>query len=200
MLFRSEDKKYSYAKNIADNANRLENLLNNLLDMSKYTADKIFVNFKEVDLDKLVKNIIDECNSLYLINKTININYISKNELLIIADKERISQVLRNLFFNAIKFTPSGGNIEVVIKTSEKMLHFSLIDSGIGIPSEELLEIFEAFSQSSRTKTRAGGTGLGLSIVKKIIDAHYGKVWATNNTTQGATFHFAIPLVQDERV
>lgn len=104
--------------------------------------------------------------------------------------------MLRNLFFNAIKFTSDGGDIRITAEVENNLMHFSLTDSGIGIPEEELLEIFEPFTQSSRTKTKAGGTGLGLSISKQIINAHHGEIWATNNATQGASFHFTVPVDQ----
>ena len=189
-----ENKKYNYAVEISNNAKRLQKLLDNLLDLSKLNNHKIKVNFRPIDLNDILINIINECTSLYLNKKHIDITYDSSNKMIVSGDKEKIEQVLRNIFFNAIKFTPNGGFIKANIKIKNNNVYFSLADSGVGIPNEDLLEIFEPFSQSSRTKNNAGGTGLGLSISKQIIDLHGGKIWAENNIKHGATIHFTIPL------
>ncbi len=112
------------------------------------------------------------------------------------ADKERIGQVLRNLFVNAIKFSPDHGVIKASIALLNDKYHFSLTDEGIGIPKDELETIFDSFIQSSRTKTGAGGTGLGLSICRQIVESHHGKIWAENNAGDGSSFHFIIPTAK----
>ncbi|MEK6734650.1 MAG: ATP-binding protein [Pseudomonadota bacterium] len=193
-----EKKKYKYIQHIAENAKRLENLINSILDMSKFIADKMQVNLKEIDLNELVENIIEECNILYLTNKNIKINYIPKPDCIALADEEEMGKVLRNLFFNAIKFTPNNGTIDASLVKDYEHLHFSISDTGIGIPNGELLTIFEPFVQSSRTKAIGGGTGLGLGIVKKIIELHNGKVWAENNSKAGAKFTFTIPIYKSQ--
>ena len=111
-------------------------------------------------------------------------------------DKSKIEQVLRNLLTNSIKFTPENGNIEIIIKSQAKLTKVTIIDSGVGIPEKELKEIFEVFTQSSKTKTNAGGTGLGLSISKNIIELHNGRIWASNNDNVGSSFCFTIPRVK----
>jgi two-component system sensor histidine kinase ChiS len=145
-----------------------------------------------------VKEVIEECKALYLGNKQIEIVHLFNGEVNITADAERIRQVLRNLFFNAIKFTPDGGKIESDIMIKDNQVLFSIKDSGVGVPEDELLEIFEAFVQSSKTNTKAGGTGLGLSIAKQIIIAHNGKIWAENNEDKGSKFSFVIPVLYRE--
>ena len=99
-------------------------------------------------------------------------------------------------------FSQNNGIISVYLneinnQDGSKDLYFKISDSGVGIPKNELNYIFDSFTQSSRTKTGAGGTGLGLSIVKKIIEAHNGRIWASNNINQGASFHFIIPVNQE---
>lgn len=193
----SDEKKYKYTEDISTNAKRLENLIGSILDLSKFTVDKMVLNFKQVDFNKIIEDIIEECKGLYLSKKHINIEYISNGECMITSDHERLGQVLRNLFFNAIKFTPDNGHIKAsfTVKNNE-CLHFTISDSGIGIPEQELDSIFEPFTQSSFTKTSAGGTGLGLGICQNIIKAHSGLIWANNNPKGGASFHFTIPTNQ----
>jgi two-component system sensor histidine kinase ChiS len=101
----------------------------------------------------------------------------------------------------AIKFSNSGTELVATIRDTMldgvQAIHFSLKDQGVGIPDSELHAIFESFTQSTLTKTKAGGTGLGLAICKEIIDLHHGKIWAENNPEGGATFHFVIPCSQN---
>jgi len=77
------------------------------------------------------------------------------------------------------------------------VLRCEIHDQGVGIPEDEIFEIFEKFSQSSNTKQGSGGTGLGLSISKSIVEAHNGKIWAENNQDVGATFIFEIPMIEE---
>ncbi len=199
----SEEKKLTLATQVSTNANRLATLLTNLLDLSKFTADKMLMLFKPINTIMMVENIIDECRKLYLNEKKIDIifnNYAQDTRLN--GDEERLTQVLRNIISNAIKFSPNDSSIIIAINNikdedGNEAMHFSITDSGIAIPEDEMEIIFEPFTQSSRTKTAAGGTGLGLSICKEIIAAHNGKIWANNNSSCGSSFHFVIPMLQE---
>jgi two-component system sensor histidine kinase ChiS len=200
-------KRYEYMGVIKSAAKRLASLIGGLLDLSKFSAGKMRLDIFQVDMNRAIENMLDECNVLYLANKKLELkftNYVDSANIK--ADEERVGQVLRNLFVNAIKFSPENSVIEVFLHKSTLAynnnskvgcVYFTVSDQGIGIPDGELEEIFQPFIQSTRTKTKAGGTGLGLSIVREIIAAHHGKVWATNNDTRGATFHVIIPIEHD---
>jgi two-component system sensor histidine kinase ChiS len=184
---------------ISINAKRLLSLVGNLLDLSKFSSGKMLMEFRRFDLNHLIEAIIDECNTLYINAKSLEIKFANDYPAIMIGDQERIAQVLRNLFINAIKFSNNNGTITVKLTKSEityddgNMLesnHFSITDQGIGIPEDELEAIFSPFTQSTRTKTKAGGTGLGLAIAKEIIESHHGRIWAENNPNIGATFSF----------
>ena len=194
--FFDDQKKLNLAVQVADNANRLATLLNNLLDLSKFNADKMIMDFEVVDLNVVIDNIIDECQSLYLNKKSIEIQFNRCKKSSSMIDEKRIDQVLRNLFVNAIKFSKNNSIIIASLENINEELLFTITDTGVGIPIEELETIFEPFTQSSRTKTAAGGTGLGLSICRQIIEGHHGKIWATNNIDIGSSFHFIIPVKQ----
>jgi len=195
-----EEQRFSYAKEVAKNANRLFSLVNNILDLSRMTGRKMNFVFENTNLVELINDIIDEAECLYIktSGKDIKINFINNSSnSLIIADSSRITQVLRNLFSNSIKYSDHG-TIRVELGDSEiaglPAIVFSIQDEGVGIPEEELDNIFEAFTQSSRTKSKAGGTGLGLSICKNIIEGHGGRIWAENAVGGGACFYFIIPI------
>ena len=116
---------------------------------------------------------------------------------------DTIKQVINNLIHNAVKYSETG-TIEIVIG-QEKLEHrvdavsFSIIDTGIGLPENELHNIFGPFIQSSYTKKISEGKGLGLAICERIILLHHGKIWAKNNVDQpGSTFYFLIPIDRDD--
>lgn len=111
-------------------------------------------------------------------------------------DKVRIQQVFVNLIHNAIKFTSPGGSIKVSAVLKDQAIHFSIADSGIGIPPTDLKRIFERFYKTDTSRS-SSGTGLGLSISKHIVEAHGGKLWVESTLGIGSTFTFSIPLTSN---
>jgi len=205
----TENKRFKLASQISLSAARLYALIGHLLDLSKFSAGKMLLDLKKNDLAKITKEIIKECKMLYLHEKKIKFEFEAAEENLFIGDSERIRQVLRNIFANAIKFSATKTTIFVKIKKSQitydngnvtEALHLSVTDQGIGIPEAEIELIFNPFTQSSKTKTKAGGTGLGLTICQEIISAHKGKIWAENNQDEGATFSFLIPVTPNKEM
>lgn len=189
----TDQKKFALAKQVASSAKRIASLLNNLLDLSKLKENKMIMNFQEFDLNQETENLIQECTDIYLNDKSMEIIFNECTNPLLIADKDRIRQVIHNLISNSIKFSFDDSQIIITINNSNNNIIFTISDHGPGIPLGELQAIFDPFTQSSLTKTKAGGTGLGLSICKQIITSHSGKIWAKNNYKEGAIFHFTIP-------
>lgn len=109
-------------------------------------------------------------------------------------DRDKIAQVVRNLLSNALKFSPENSQIDVtIIDNAEGQVEVSVCDQGIGIPADEVDTIFDAFIQSSSTRSSAGGTGLGLPICKEIIEGgHNGRIRAENRIEGGACFTFTL--------
>ncbi len=110
----------------------------------------------------------------------------------VLADPNRLEQVLVNLLHNAIKFTPSGGEILISANPLDGQVVFSVKDTGVGIPSIDLPRIFERFYKADRARS-TGGTGLGLAISRHLVEAHGGRIWAESVEDQGSTFYFSIP-------
>ncbi|MHB9091508.1 MAG: sensor histidine kinase, partial [Chloroflexota bacterium] len=112
----------------------------------------------------------------------------------VLADRERISQVLTNVVHNAIKFTPPGGRVSITARVSGRNLAFAVADSGIGIADEDLPRIFERFYKADRARA-SGGTGLGLAIAKHLVQAHGGTIWAeSRGPGRGSVFTFTLPV------
>ena len=113
------------------------------------------------------------------------------------ADRDRITQVLDNLLANAIKFSPVGGTITFGLRRQGDAILASVADTGIGIPREQLGRVFERFYQVDGSATRRfGGAGVGLAIVKRIVEAHGGRIWVESELGKGSTFYFTIPLAR----
>jgi two-component system phosphate regulon sensor histidine kinase PhoR len=117
----------------------------------------------------------------------------------VLADADRARLVLTNLVHNAVKFTPPGGRITVAARPAGDDVVFSVQDTGVGIPAEDLPRIFERFYKADRARS-GGGTGLGLAIAKHIVQGHGGRLWAESVEGQGSTFYFTLPVVVEREV
>ena len=203
----SELQKYDFVKKLYSNSNKLLSLINNLLDLSKFNEGKMDFFMQKYNMVALLEDVISESEALYMQNKELSIELIYNKKLNYngFFDQERITQVVRNLISNAIKFTSKG---KIIIKldiiklkkenkSKVQAMEVSISDEGVGIPTDELDLIFNKFNQSAKTKNNSGGTGLGLTISKEIILAHKGNIWAKNNDNNiGSTFTFIIPVNQ----
>jgi len=113
------------------------------------------------------------------------------------ADRDRLNQVFDNLLANAIKFSPNGGVITIRVQRDAQAdaILVSVADTGIGIPHEQLNRVFERFYQVDGSATRRfGGAGVGLAIVKRIVEAHGGRIWVESEPNRGTTFYFTLPF------
>jgi two-component system sensor histidine kinase VicK len=187
---------------IQRNAARLRKLTSDLLDITRIESQSLGLNVERFNLNDLMSSVIRDCkSSLDSNNDNIKLVYnepLSKEDLLIEADKGRLTQVISNLLDNAIKFTKKG-TIFITLEKKDNHVIVSVKDSGTGIHPEILPRLFSKFATKSET-----GTGLGLFISKSIIEAHSGgKIWSENNNNtisgnkeeKGATFAFSLPLI-----
>ena len=176
------------------NTERLNKIIEDFLEISRIEAARLKFSFRKTDLQEMVKETVRFMDGFA---KEKNITLMaSSNELpLIDVDPDRISQVLRNLVHNAIKFSPIGGSIEINTELKNDHIRFSVKDQGVGLTSDDQIRVFEPFYQVEGTLSRKhGGTGLGLTICRGIIEAQKGKIWVESKPGQGSTFYFTIPL------
>jgi two-component system sensor histidine kinase GlrK len=180
---------------ISEESNRLIDLVNSLLDLSKIEAGMMPFNFAVMDMKPLINKAASETEPLAAAkNIDLKMN-ISQDLPIIKMDDERILQVLRNLIGNAIKFTPSSGNVTISAQTDGGGIKVSVADTGPGIPKESLTTVFDKFEQTAiEGYSRIEGTGLGLAIVKHIIVAHGGRLWAESELGRGSIFIFVLPV------
>lgn len=188
----NEEKFRNHLKIINQEAERLTNLINDLLDLSRLEAGRIEIKREIVDL----KNIIKE-RALFFQAQTTKHSFIFSFPgfpVLIPGDQDRLAQVFHNLIDNAIKYSPNGGNITLSIQDKVKNVIVEVSDQGEGISPEHLPYIFDRFyrADSSLIKKKSG-TGLGLSIVKSIVEAHKGKIDVESKVGEGTTFTIDFP-------
>lgn len=193
------DQKYKLLQMVRESSGRLEELISNILDLSKFDANKMELKKSVFDLLAVIYQTINQTHGLAVSqNKEITIsveNYIKDdNDGIVFADYDKIKQVLYNLISNAIKYSEQSVSIIIAVEQLDDQLLVSVEDNGVGIPLGEESLIFEIFTESSKTKTHAGGKGLGLALCQQIILSHGGRIWALNNKDYtGSTFCFTVP-------
>lgn len=184
-----------YINPIIRNANRLQRLSEDILDVTRIESQSLKLNREEFNLDDVISSIVGDYRTLLLDDEDkihLDIQYEPKS-IIVNADKVRMSQVISNLLSNAIKFTTKGkGTIYVTAEKKNSEVMVSVKDTGQGIDPEILPRLFTKFV----TKSSSSGTGLGLFISKSIVETHGGKIWAENSTDgRGVTFSFTLPVV-----
>jgi len=175
---------------ISEESDRLLELINRILDLSKMEAGMMTYAFDQTDIAMLIRKAILEIEPLARSKNIRGELSISREIPPIKTDADKMLQVLRNLIGNAIKFTPKGGRVKVSAKSDGNNLEISVADEGPGIDRDNLGTIFDKFKSYRDSK----GTGLGLAIVKNVIKAHGGRVWAESTSGQGSTFKILLPF------
>jgi len=180
---------------IIRNSDRLDNIIADFLEISRIEAARLKFNFQMTDINQTVTEITKFMSGFA---KEKNIELVQQlNKLPTIEiDPDRLSQVIRNLINNAIKFSPHESKIIISAEQRDDYILFGVRDFGCGLSSENQIRIFEPFFQvESANKRRYGGTGLGLAICRGIVESQKGKIWVESKMGKGCKFFFTIPLV-----
>jgi signal transduction histidine kinase/DNA-binding response OmpR family regulator len=182
------------------NLDRLSKSINALLDFSRMEMGRITLNIQPFNLAQLVDSILTTLRSELEKKRITFASQVPPDLPPVIADREKLSQVLENLVINALKFTPEGGKITVSgarADAGRASADIRVSDTGIGIPESQIGKIFNRFHQVDGSTTRRfGGVGLGLAIVKSILDAHGAAIAVESEVGRGTTFRFTLPLLE----
>jgi len=188
-----------YFQRIETAGQTLLRLLNSLLDLSKLEAHAVTVECERLSLKSLLTDVADEFAAIVR-ERELSLEVTADDpEVKIWADPEKLSQVVRNLVGNAVKFTPPGGKVHIAVEETSEKTVVSIRDTGPGIPDEDCDRVFEKFVQSHATRTGAGGTGLGLSICREIVQLHGGTICAVPTHGRGALLKIVLPRCRPER-
>jgi PAS domain S-box-containing protein len=173
-------------------------LIDDLLDLGRITSGKLLLSTAWLAVDGVIEDAVASIRHAAEAKQIVLKTSLEGNSCGVMADRNRLQQVLWNLLINAIKFTPTGGTITVSSKAANSTVEISVTDDGCGIAPDFLPHVFERFRQADSSTTRKfGGMGIGLALVKQLIDAHGGSVRAASpGTGKGATFAVRLPLVE----
>lgn len=182
------------AEQLVREADRLANIVDDLLDLSQVEAQEQPVR-ETARVRVLVEEAAERVRALALAhNISLRIGAISE-DLVVVCDPVQVVGAITNLLDNAVKYSEAGRPVEVTGAASDGRLVLSVVDQGIGIPSRDLERIFERFYRVDRARSRAtGGTGLGLAIVRHVAQVHGGEVTVTSTEGEGSTFRLVLPL------
>jgi len=197
-----------YLSIIDSESDRLNRLVSNILDVQKIDSNKMAWNDEELVLNDITQQSIAAFSGAYQAKNIDLVIAAVPEDLTVIADSDKLKQVMSNLLSNALKFTEQGEVLVTVIRYKTKgtnnnhidMARVSVSDSGIGIQQDQLTKVFDSFYQVDNSATRKkGGSGLGLDICRKIINHYEGDIWVESKPNQGSTFYFEIPLVHAQK-
>ena len=181
---------------IERNAAAQRQIIEDLLDVSRIITGKLRINTQPVDLLLIIHAAIDAVRPAAEAKEITISTHIEAPDPIVRADSERLQQVLWNLLANAVKFTPSGGKVDVYLEQHGALAEIRIEDTGPGVPAEFLPRIFERFSQADGSSTRKhGGLGLGLAIVRHLVELHGGTASATNREEGGAVLTVRLPVI-----
>jgi len=189
------EKRKQFVSIIHNEAERLTRMIDDLLDLSKIEAGRLELTPEALELEPVFSR---ACGTTHPLCTEKEIQMVSEIEPAlppVYADADWLHQVLTNLLFNAVKFSPKGGTIRLNARENEGFARISVTDEGPGIPSDQLEQIFERFHQvRDPQKANLLGTGLGLTISRELVEKLGGRIWVESEPGVGATFLFTVPL------
>jgi len=189
------EKQTRSVKTIHDSGEHLLELITDILDVTKAELDQIEITPEMVDVESVCESALQLVRGPASKGGIHIALTVDPSRPTVAADRQRLLQILANLLSNAVKFTPSGGRVGLETRLIDKMLEFTIWDTGIGIAEEDTARLFQPFSQlDSSLSRRHQGTGLGLALVKRLTELHGGKVSVESEVGEGSRFTVALPL------
>ncbi len=186
----------NYLSIVLSNANRLSNLIDNMLDLSRFEAGKMAMTFSKVDI-KFLCDYIFTTMKPQAEKKNLTFQLQADSTGAVSGDLDRLQQALTNIISNAIKYTPENGIVTVQTGRRNGRIYIAVQDTGIGISAGQQKKIFQKFFRVKNDKTKnIGGTGLGLCIVKSIVESHHGRIHFESVEDQGSTFTIELPVYE----
>ena len=191
----------SFLSVVKNNANRLMDLINDILEIGRIDANKIQLNFEPVDIDLVFQDVLQSLRAEVDKKQLAMSLHVAPDIPPVTADPRRLTQVVMNLFSNAIKYTYPSGKVAVRATINPGgLLQVDVEDNGVGISLEQQQHLFRRFYRADNPlRDEAGGTGLGLSIAKSLVELHGGEMWVESEIGKGSTFSFIMPVTQPEQ-
>jgi PAS domain S-box-containing protein len=194
----SADEQTTFLRYIASESERLIRIVDDLLDVARLEAGTLTVGLEPTDVAVAAREAVAaaEAHAHGLHRLSVEIE---PGQVVVLADREKLGEVLANLLDNAIKYSPEGGTIAVTARRSAENAEITVADEGLGIPRADLQRIFTKFFRTDRPSVRHEGTGLGLFLVRGLVAAMGGRIWVDSEEGRGSRFTFELPLAGGER-
>ncbi len=188
------DKQKESIQIITRNAERLDKIIEDFLEISRIEAARLKFVFRKTNLVQMIHDTVRFLDG-FAREKNITLKVTTDQLPIIEVDPDRVSQVLRNLVHNAIKFSPENSVVEIHAQEKNGYIQFSVADHGVGMKPTDQIRVFEPFYQiEDHLNRKHGGTGLGLTICRGIVEAQKGKIWVESEVGKGSVFSFTVPL------
>jgi signal transduction histidine kinase len=187
-----------YLGTVKNNADRLIELIEDLLDISRIEAGKVELNRTRLDLSQLIQEVAGLLRPQIEAKRQLLTLNLADALPVLVGDAKRVMQILTNLLSNAHKYTPPGGRITVAVRGEDGRVRVEVQDTGIGLSSDDQAQLFAKFFRAKNPATRqVGGTGLGLAITRSLVEMHGGEITVSSAPGQGSTFGFTLSATQD---
>jgi signal transduction histidine kinase len=179
-------------------AERLSHLVDDLQELSRVESRATQLDIHPADSTALIQTVTKRLQHQFDEKRVMLTSSLPHDPVIVLADGDRMIQVLTNLIGNALQYTPENGTVIISVESDKKEARISVSDTGFGIPAEHLTHIFDRFYRVDKSRSRAhGGSGIGLTIAKHLVEAHGGKIWAESaGENKGSAFTFTLPLMK----
>jgi PAS domain S-box-containing protein len=179
-----------------DQIDRMSRLILELLDVSRIETGRLEIRREPIAWAHFVRDVVHRHHTA-VSDRRFHVS-VSDDDKIVVGDRDRLEQVLGNLLENAVKYSPDGSDVTVTVEDRGDGFVTAVCDRGIGIPADELGQVFERFHRGRQvSSTNYGGLGLGLYITKQIIERHGGSIWVESKEGQGTTFYFSLPATEE---
>jgi PAS domain S-box-containing protein len=182
-----------YLEIALDQIDRMSRLILELLDVSRIETGRLEIRREPINWSNFVRDVVHHHHTS-VSDRRFHLNVAENSDRIVNGDRDRLEQVLGNLLENAVKYSPEGSDIYVVVENRSDAVVTAICDRGIGIPADEIQQVFERFHRGRQvSSTNYGGLGLGLYITKQIVERHGGAIWVESKEGTGTTFFFSLP-------
>jgi PAS domain S-box-containing protein len=185
------DEAKAYATDINKESERLNRMINDMLDLDRIEAGRFTLHIEPVKINELLQSAADRARAS---SKQQRVVCTFADDPIVRCDPDRVAQVAANLLSNAVKYSPEGGVIALSTALNNGSVDVSIRDQGVGIAPEFMQKLFSRYERYEKTSGKILGTGLGLALAKQIVEMHGGKVWVTSEVGEGSDFHFTLPV------
>jgi signal transduction histidine kinase len=186
------DEVKSYAAEINKDAERLNRMINDMLDLDRIEAGRLTLRIEPVDVNLVLQGAVDRAHASSERHQfTTNLDSTSP---IVHCDADRLAQIISNLLTNAVKYSPNGGVIEVDSRVTEGFVEVTVRDHGVGIAPEFAKRLFSRYERYEKTSGKVIGTGLGLAIARQIVEMQGGRIWVDTTVGVGSEFRFTLPI------